>query len=368
MLFEQSFCTGILAPGKGNPRNSEGAFLTLDDGRIAFAFSRFTGDDFNDHAASNICVIYSDNDGDSWDTEHIETLVLAEEYGQQNAMSVSLVRMNNHDIGLFYGVKEDGGIRNRFLLRRYRGDFSHPCGEEVCCLPDKCPGYYVVNNDRVVHLTDGSWVIPCAHHPSAIFTREGYEPWMDMRGTAVFFISEDDGLTWRQTRARLNHPNDDCGTGLQEPGLLELPGGILYGYFRTNYAFHYESVSLDKGESWFMPRPSHFTGPDSPLAIKRNPYSGNYYAVWNPYPNVPGRAPCAPISGGRTPLVMAESRDGIHFGSYVVIEDDPSRGFCYPAIYFLDERTVLLAYCSGGAEEGINLARTTLRKIILNPE
>ena len=35
MKIQKSFCTGMLPPGEGNPRNSEGAFLTLEDGRIA---------------------------------------------------------------------------------------------------------------------------------------------------------------------------------------------------------------------------------------------------------------------------------------------------------------------------------------------
>ncbi len=363
MKIQKSFCTGMLPPGEGNPRNSEGAFLTLEDGRIAFAYSRFIGNSWDDHAASCISVIYSHDNGDSWDTEHYEILVRAEEYGQRNVMSVSLVRMNNGDIGLFYGLKEDGGMRDRYLLRRYQGDFDHPCGE-VCCLPTNYPGYYVINNDRVVHLSDGTWMIPCAHHPSSVFPREGYEQWMDSRGTAVFFVSKDDGRTWRQTHAMLNHPNEDCGTGLQEPGVLELPGGTLYSYFRTNYQYHYESVSIDGGERWFMPRPSQFTGPDSPLSIKKNPYSGKYYAVWNPIPNAPGRN-ASPHSWGRTPLVMAESADGVHFEKYLTIENDPERGFCYPAIYFLDERTLLLAYCSGGKEDGCVLSRTTLRKVIL---
>ena len=34
MKIQKSFCTGMLPPGEGNPRNSEGAFLTLEDGRI----------------------------------------------------------------------------------------------------------------------------------------------------------------------------------------------------------------------------------------------------------------------------------------------------------------------------------------------
>ncbi len=55
-LIERA-CIGTLNRGPGNPRNSEGCFLQLEDGRIAFAYSRFCGDDWQDNAACDICVI-----------------------------------------------------------------------------------------------------------------------------------------------------------------------------------------------------------------------------------------------------------------------------------------------------------------------
>jgi hypothetical protein len=54
------------------------------------------------------------------------------------------------------------------------------------------------------------------------------------------------------------------------------------------------------------------------------------------------------------------------FEPYCVLEDDPTRGFCYPAVEFLDENTLLLAYCSGGKEDGGCLNRITIRKITLS--
>ena len=36
----------------GNPRNSEGAFITLKDGRIMFIYTKFYGDSWSDHAAA----------------------------------------------------------------------------------------------------------------------------------------------------------------------------------------------------------------------------------------------------------------------------------------------------------------------------
>ena len=81
MQITESKIVATLSPCEGNPRNSEGCFLRLDDGRIAFAYSRYIGDSAHDHAACQIACIYSHDNGESFDTEHIETLVNAEEYG-----------------------------------------------------------------------------------------------------------------------------------------------------------------------------------------------------------------------------------------------------------------------------------------------
>ena len=39
-----------LPPNPGNPRNSEGGFVTLRDGRILFVYTRYYGESWDDHA------------------------------------------------------------------------------------------------------------------------------------------------------------------------------------------------------------------------------------------------------------------------------------------------------------------------------
>jgi len=361
-ITESKICA-ILFPGENNPRNSEGSFLKLDDGRIAYAFSRYTGDSHSDDAPCNICCIYSSDNGNSWDTKNIETLVSAKEYGQTNVMSVTLRYMDNGDIGLFYMLKIHDSHISYYYLRRYKGNFSAPC-KEVRINSDKYPAYYVINNDRVVRHSSGKWIIPAALHDEDRVNEESLSP--DLRGTAVFFISDDDGKNWKLEKPRLVLDIPQSNSGLQEPGVVELPGGVLYAYFRTDMMCQYESVSLDKGKSWFAPQPSKFTSPTSPMLIKQNLFSGKYYAVWNPVPQYPGRPkPEGLWMGGRTPLVIAESEDGVNFSAYTALDDDFERGFCYPAIEFLDEKTLLVAYCSGGREDGGCLNRITIRKIIV---
>lgn len=361
-----------LAPDKtttpGNPRNSEGSFLRLRDGRIAFAYSRYSGSSADDHAYAEIACVFSSDEGESFGDEKILVRPrLEEEYDETNCMSVTLMRMGNGDVGLFYLLKRHNVV-SEYLLRR-SSDEMETFGEPVLCVADDMPGYYVVNNDRVIRMACGRLIVPAAHHPSAMGLYGKVA--CDGRATAGFYASDDDGFTWRRISNWMSLPGGAySGTGLQEPGLIELTPGVLYAYFRTDLGRQYESVSIDGGGSWSPPQASRFTAPASPLLIKRNEFSGKLYAVWNPVPEYYGRPKVKVWTGGRTPLVIAEGEFGgcgIRWGAPKVIEDDPEAGFCYPAMMFLSEREAVMSYCAGGVEgtDEMCLVRTRIRKVSL---
>ena len=52
----------FLKTGKGNPRNGEGSFIRLKDGRIMYAYTQYYGDDWNDHATARIAAYYSSDE------------------------------------------------------------------------------------------------------------------------------------------------------------------------------------------------------------------------------------------------------------------------------------------------------------------
>ncbi len=358
--INESKLVGILNRGENNPRNSEGSFLKLADGRIAFVFSRFIGDSCWDHAPCDICVVYSIDNGESFDTENIETVISAKEFKLNNVMGVTMRYMNNGDIGLFYMLKHSG-LSSEYRLRRFDKDFKRVLSD-IKCFPTGYDSYFVVNNDRVLKTSKGKWIIPAAFHHSGMAPEQNY---FDYHGSAFFFSSDDDGMTWNQHHNKLYLADNHSKSGLQEPGIVELPNGVLYAYARTDRMAQYEAISIDGGENWFGPQPSRFTSPESPMLIKNNPYSGKYYAIWNPTPICPDN-PWNSVTLGRNPFVIAQSLDGINFSEPIFIENDSSKGYCYPAIYFLDEKTMLVSYCNGGAEEGLCLNRTVIRKIILD--
>ena len=307
-----------IGPGKVYTRHSEGAFLRLKDGGIYFAYSRFTGSD-NDAAPSDIAAMVSYDEGETW-TEP-QTVVPAARYGVKNIMSVSLLRMLNGEIGLFFIVKATN-IISRIVLARSNDEGKTFYRDTLCTLPDR-EGYYVLNNDRVERLSGGRIMIPLAYQ------RGGYSEestFFDGRAVDYFLYSDDDGETWKESRDAVFPPFAHSATGLQEPGLIEKKNGVIWGYARTDQMVQYEFFSMDGGETWTPAQASRFTSPPSPMKIKRHPDTGDLYAVWNPIPNYNGRI-TSPTGWGRTPLVWAVSRDdGATWSDYKIIEGREAHG------------------------------------------
>ena len=89
-----------LPPRDKNPRNSEGSFLRLKDGRIVFAYSRYSGTSSDDGAYCEIAAMYSSDNGETFSEPKI--LVRPDKSrGETNCMSVSLLELPNGDAGLF---------------------------------------------------------------------------------------------------------------------------------------------------------------------------------------------------------------------------------------------------------------------------
>ena len=346
-----------IPPENGNPRNSEGDFALLKDGRILFAYSRYHGGDCSDGAPCDIGGMISSDGGKTFEPLPY-LLACASDHGVSNIMSVSLCRLKNGTLCLFFLAKYPP--LSCMFLRRATGDET-AFGPAEVCVPLEAEVYYVINNSRVCMLPDGRLILPMAVHKLA-HCENGWSAGTYF-GSAKMFVGDPDGKNWKLLSHEISMPYPGHSTtGLQEPGVEVLPDGRLYAYFRTDRGFHYESISSDGGASWTAPTQSPFTGPDSPLVIRRNPFDGWYYAVWNPIPKYNGRD-LTSAGWGRTPLVLAVSRDGAEYSPCAVIEDRPDCGYCYPAIRFTGKNQMLLSYCAGGPEDGACLNRTRIRAI-----
>ncbi|MSU64956.1 MAG: exo-alpha-sialidase [Opitutus sp.] len=348
-----------LPPSPGNARNSEGSFVTLKEGRILFVYSHFIGDSFDDHAKAALCLRTSSDDGETWSGDTI--LATPDEDKAMNVMSVSLLRLGNGDIGLFYALRNSWhDVRSR--LRR-SSDEGRTWSAPVVCM--SASEYYVMNNDRVIRLSSGRLLIPVALHRKLSDANDANA--RDWRGIASFFLSDDDGRTWREAAQTCTLPSPHTTAGLQEPGVVEMANGVLWGYARTDLGRQYEFFSHDGGNTWTVPQPSRFSSPVSPLSIKRLPGSKHLLAIWNPIPNYQTR-PLEKPGGDRTPLVGAigtGTTDATWGPTFLVDQNDASReGYCYTAIHFTG-KSVLLAYCAGGQADKHRLNRLRIRKIDL---
>jgi len=342
----------------GNPRNSEGSFVTLANGDILFAYSRYTGDSWSDHASADIAARISTDEGKTWSTD--DRILVANE-GDCNVMSVSFLRLQDGRIALFY-VQKNSAIDCRLRLRT-SSDEGATWSDAVLCNP--ASGYLVTNNDRIVQLASGRLIAPSAYHRPKKPDGD-IEAGIDQHGEAVFFISDDSGQSWKEGAQRIN-VSAEIDSGLQEPGIIQRSDGSIYGWARTSAGQQWEFTSSDEGETWSEAKPSRFSSPTSPLSIKAISGSARWVAVWNdpiiPVTTKNGFAQNS--SWGRTPLVLATSNDdGTTWSKSEIVEDDPERGFCYIAIHPVKD-ALLLAYCCGG-RGSVVLQDTCIRRISLN--
>lgn len=339
-----------LEPTPENPRNSEGSFVTLKSGRIAFYYTHFYGG-LHDNSSARIVAIHSDDDGRTWS----EPRTIAEKGAAENVMSVSLLRLASGKLALFYVVKNSGLDCGPYLsLSTDEGEtWSEPAR-----IID-APGYFVLNNDRVIQTRKGRLIVPVAFNrllrrePSGHDERQRLN---DIRGIALWYYSDDEGKTWKEANSVWAMPVPSR-RGLQEPGVVELSDGSLFSWVRTDQGSQWGFRSTAGGLNWTPPRPTELKSPVSPASIKRLPDSDALLAIYNDHS---GQVPFTPKR--RTPLVAAISQDGGKtWPQRKVIEDNPAEWYCYTAIHFTPE-AVLLAYCAGDEQVGL-LARLRIRRI-----
>ena len=328
-----------LFPSENNPRNSEGDFITLRDGRILFVYSRYTGDSTSDHAPAYLAGRYSGDGGKTWTNE--DELILGNE-GGMNVMSVSLLRLQNGDIALFYLRKNS--TEDCIPMMRISCDEAKTWSDATPVITDK-PGYFVLNNDRVIQLETGRLMMAVALHN----TPGG--KWNNQADLFCYY-SDDNGKTWISGKKVPN--TTEIVT--QEPGLIELCDGRVMMYIRASGGFQYLSYSSDRGETWSPVEPGNIPSPLSPATIEKIPGTNHWLLVWN---NNDGSNP--ETKGKRTPLTVAVSKDeGKTWEHIKNIHEDPAGWFCYIAIHFVNDEDILLGYCSGNLMQTKALALTEI--------
>ncbi len=351
-----------LIPNETNNRNSEGAFLKLKNGNLLFAYTRYRNGGCQDEADADIYGIISEDDGEKFSEPFL--IFSCEDVGADNIMSVSFMRMENGDVGMFYLQKDN--VKHTCIpylaLSRDEGKtwYTH-----VKCIEED--GYYVLNNDRVIRLDNGRLLMPVAKHE--------YQNGCYLPGIIYIYGSDDDGASWENLSGEIKMNLPPCRRkdffslrNCMEPGIVQLENGVVWLYIRTELGRQYETFSDDFGCTWDIVQPSQFTAPDSPLCVKKLK-SGKLIAVWNPIPIYNGKSMLVDgvWTGARSSLVFSVlDKEGNFTNIHHEIEKDERSGFCYCAIYETDIGDILLGYCAGSVEDNGCLNRLRIRKICKN--
>ena len=340
VLPERKVCLE-LPPGPGNPRNSEGDFIELKDGRILFAYTRFNGSHGDDHGSAEIAVRESSDGGRTWSPKDA---VLVRNEGGQNVMSVSFLRLRDGRIALFYLVKNSA--RDCRPVLRVSSDEAKTWSAPVKCVADADVGYYVLNNARAIQLKSGRLVLPLARHGWNAQANGGKGSW-ENAADLMTALSDDGGRTWRLGKGRLA-PKDPYGKRVvtQEPGAVELKDGRVRMWARTDRGIQWAAVSEDGGETFGPAKPWKFYSPLAPATVERLK-DGRLVAVWNDHEGHPELRERGPKWGGgvRAPLVLAfSSDDGESWTGRHVVEGDLDGWQCYIACREIGGN-LLLGYC-----------------------
>ena len=327
-----------LEPGKGNPRNSEGDFIKLKDGSILFVYTHFT-EGAGDNATAHLAGRFSYDNGKTW-TDKDVTILTNE--GGMNIMSVSMLRLENGEIALFYLRKNSE--TDCIPLMRISTDEAKTWSDPKRCIPNE--GYHVVNNDRFLQLTSGRIIFPTSVHSASAWSK----------GKIFTYYSDNNGNTWEKSKQVANPKN----ITLQEPGIVTLKNGNLMLFCRTESGVQYFSFSEDQGESWSEIEPGNIQSPLSPASIERIPSTGDLLLLWNNnYKKVRD-------GGKRIPFSLAISKDeGKTWGKVKTVESDPAGWYCYTAIDFIDNH-VLLGHCAGDTKTNNGLSTTQITRLSLD--
>ncbi len=267
----------LLAPASPqSPRQTEASIVALSDGRLLAAWSDFYGGKWGDHAPARILGRWSDDGGESW----APPVVLQENLDSLNCMSASLLQLPGGRILLAFGRKchppSSAGTADERPMLDAVIRISNDLGQSWLPPRNITPGgaYWCITNDRLVRLASGRLIYPISR------ADQGCHCW----------LSDDDGLSWRQAGGDMARPVEGA-SAYEEPTVVELSGGNVAMFIRTDAGNLHLWRSGDGGENW---RPWKVHPPDmcghadcgpnaarSPCMVKRLPATGDLLLVWN---------------------------------------------------------------------------------------
>ncbi|KYH40053.1 MAG: sialidase [Candidatus Bathyarchaeota archaeon B26-2] len=309
-----------------NPRNTEADIVELKDGRLLLGYTEFYFYLGSDFSPSRIAGKISKDKGRTWS----EPFTIQENIGVQNVMEADFLRLKTGEIAFFFIVKNSG--RDCHPQMRKSNDEGETWSD-IVPVAKFYPGYFTLNNDRAIQLSDGRILLPAAYT---------HDIFVERRLVSTCFYSDDNGRTWYKSRNDVSlHPNSTA----EEPGVIELEDGRVMMWMRTSLGYIYRAYSEDGGESWSRPESMGIVSPRSPQTIKRIPSSGDLLLIWN---NTPGPK--------RVPLTAAISHDdGETWEKIKNLETDNRYTYAYSSVTFVDDEALLTYWVNDGRRISLKL-------------
>ncbi|WP_428305763.1 sialidase family protein [Lacipirellula sp.] len=184
--------------------------------------------------------------------------------------------------------------------------------------PERLPdGIFGPIKNKPVQLASGDLLAP---------TSSEHDGWR-----VHFERSTDGGQTWTASDA----VNDGKEFAAIQPSVLFHPKGRLQAVGRTKEDGVFTIWSDDDGKTWSPMEATGLPNPNSGTDAVTLA-DGRQLLVYN-HNSVHGDA-------GRTPLNVALSDDGVHWSAALVLEDDPTRHFSYPAVIQTADGKVHISY------------------------
>jgi len=277
-------------------------------------------------------------------------------------MSVSLLRLQDGRIGCVFCIK--WSLHRLIPVFSYSEDEGLSWSQPVPVTDRE--SYFVVNNDRLSQLRDGTLVLPYAEHPRQEQELSGYEKDYQWNARCGLFFSKDGGTTWQlsphdttftpscfvpplfksplQDQDKLAYHIKNRKGVFQEPGVQELSDGSLMLYMRSTFYIYRcfaKHVEAPWGPCTPIPDLNVCCGPQT---IKQLPHSTHLIMLYNDRGTLPWGDP---EFNWRTPLSVALSRDDGKTWNRLGTLEDHSKNYCYASLLFFEERFIASYYQSG---------------------
>ena len=287
-------------------RQAEASVLPFDDGRLFLGYTDYCGGNWRDAGAARIMGKWSEDEGTTWS----DPFPVQENIGELNVMEASLLRLPSGRVLLSFLRKDsegNGDTANGILhaMLKHSDDECGTWSEPVQITQGDA--YWCGTNDRFLRLSTGRILLPV--HEAAT----GCHVW----------LSDDDGATWRKSADAVHPPE---GQRYAEPTVVELAGGTVAMFIRTDTGFIHVAHSDDGGDNWLLHNDWGPSSAYSPCMVRRVPDSDDLVLIWNNHRI-------------RSNLTAAISHDsGGTWENYRLLEEQESwpmsRSHTYPSLSF----------------------------------